>query len=111
MTRITIIMLCGAGMAMAILVAGCYQGKVDIAPGSNQPAASSSTPQQPDNRPVADIQRENAVLRARLEKLEKDYKDWTASMDSKKAEIDDLKRQRKDIEKDRDRWKKAAKGD
>ncbi|MFB3893663.1 MAG: hypothetical protein ACE15C_16745 [Phycisphaerae bacterium] len=101
----TMIILCAS--AMAILASGCATGKLDIGASDDRPPASS-TVQQPDDRPAADIQRENALLRARLEKLEKDYKDWTASIDSKKAEIDDLKRQRKEIEKDRDRWKKAA---
>jgi chromosome segregation ATPase len=108
MNRITIIL---SAAAMAILTAGCYKGSVDVGSDNRQAPPPSSTAQQPDNRPAAEIQRENAQLRPRLEKFEKDFKDWTAAVESKKDEINELKRQRKDIEKDRDRWKKAAKGD
>src|ERR1035437_8109325 len=107
MNKITIML---SAAVMAVLTAGCYKANVDIGGDDRQPS-SSSTAQQPDNRPAADIQRENAQLRPRLEKLEKDVKDWTAAVEGEKDQINDLKRQRKDIEKDRDRWKKAAKGD
>jgi len=93
-------------LAIGGLLSGCYS--LEVKP--EQRYDTSAAPAE-DNRPSADILRENQQLRAQLGKLEKDYDNWQTAVRSRDAEKNALKRDRDDLKKDRDRWKKAAKRD
>ena len=96
---------------MALLFAGgCLNVNargpdIDLGGGPSSSEAAAAN----DTRPASQIQAENSQLRARLAKLEPDYKAWVAAVDGRKAEIKDMERQLSELKKDRDRWKKAAK--
>lgn len=92
---------CGLG-----LLSGCFIGEVK----TREPSRSYAPPPT-DNRPIGDITRENTQLRERLAKLEKDCQGWQAAVNNRETEKDGLKRQRDEVKKDRDRWKRAAKRD
>jgi septal ring factor EnvC (AmiA/AmiB activator) len=97
-------------VAAGSLLAGCIDVRADASGlgRGDQPGYTSAPPPASDPRSIPDLQRENAQLRDRLARLEKDHAGWQAATDRQKDEIRDLKRQRDDLKKDRDRWKKAA---
>ncbi len=97
-------------LAVGLLLAGCVDVKADASGfGQGDRARYTSAPPDPasDPRSISDLQRENAQLRQRLATLEKEHEDWQSAIDRQKDGIHDLKRQRDDLKKDRDRYKKA----
>ena len=98
-------------LAAGCLLAGCVNVKADASGmgKGGEPRYSSPPPPASDPRSVSDLQRENAQLRQTLADLEKNHADWQAAIDRQKDEIRDLKRQRDELKKDRDRYKKALK--
>jgi septal ring factor EnvC (AmiA/AmiB activator) len=98
-------------LAVGLLAAGCVNVKADASGlGKSDTAAPPPNPAS-DSRNVPDLQRENARLRERLSQLEKDHQVWQSTLDRQKDEIHQLKEQRDDLKKDRDRYKKALKKD
>jgi septal ring factor EnvC (AmiA/AmiB activator) len=98
-------------LAAGLLLAGCVDIKADASGFGRGDRAryTSAPPPDPasDARSISDLQRENAQLRGRLAELEKQHEGWQSAIDRQKDGIHDLKRQRDDLKKDRDRYKKA----
>lgn len=96
-------MIFAAAACCVLFLGGCLN--VDV---KNPPPSRSEAAPAVDNRPTADIVRENAQLRNSLVKLEQDHKNWQTAVHNREAEKDQAKDQREAVKKDRDRWKKAA---
>jgi len=97
----------------ASLMSGCLRINAPREPSTvevREPAYQQA-PTVPDDRPHGVIASENAQLRSRLATLESEYVAAKATRDDRENLIAQLKRQRDQLKKDRDRWKKAAKGD
>ena len=103
--------LCFAGLLFAVLIlsGGCFSANVDT--GGSDRGGRYAAPPDPasDPRSTADLQRENAQLRTRLAGLEKDYAGWQTALDRQKSDKRELERQRDELKKDRDRYKKLLK--
>ncbi len=99
--------------AVGGLLAGCIDVKADASGFGRGDRAryTSAPPPDPasDPRSVSDLQRENARLRERLAALERQHEGWQSTIDREKDGIHDLKRQRDDLKKDRDHYRKALK--
>lgn len=107
--RTTVIILCL--MAGGLLLAGCIDIKADASDWGAGSGARQTTAPPPDPaadpRSVGDLQRENAQLREKLAELERDRDRWQSVIARQKEGIRDLERQRDDLKRDRDRYKKA----
>jgi septal ring factor EnvC (AmiA/AmiB activator) len=100
-------------LTVGLLAAGCVNVKADASGLGKSSERTAAPPPNAaaDSRSVADLQRENAQLRDRLNQLEKDRQAWQSTVDRQKDEIHALKQQRENLEKERDRYKKALKKD
>lgn len=95
-------------LLVGTVLLGC--GEVNVRRGNggyNQSAAQMPA----DNRPAGELQKENAQLRQQLSKLEEDNNKWQAAVDARKEQLKSLERQRDQVEKDRNRYKKAMERD
>ena len=75
-----------------------------------EPAAQPAQPAQ-DGRPAERISQDNAALRAALAGLEQRHGRVVADVEARQRQKDTLKRQREQVEDDRDRYKKRLKKD
>jgi len=107
--NVTLLCLLGAGL----MLTGCINIKADASRlGGRQEVRKIPTPNlDADPRRIAGLLRENAQLRQNLAWLEQNYQAWQAAIDRQKDEKKALENQRDDLEKQRDRAKKALKGD
>lgn len=80
----------------------------------NSSVKTSDTSQQmapvDDGRPIAQLRDENARLRTERQGLEKENAQLRATMDQEKRNLKDAEANRDAIKKDRDRYRKMAKG-
>jgi chromosome segregation ATPase len=111
MRRNAALMIClfGAGL----MLTGCINIKADASRLGGRQEVREIPPPNPDADPrrIAGLPRENIQLRQNLAQLEHNYRAWQAAIDRQKDEKKALENQRDDLEKQRDRAKKALKGD
>jgi chromosome segregation ATPase len=106
--NVTLLCLLGAGL----LLTGCVNINADARGLGGRQEVRETPPPDPasDPRSIAGLQRENAQLRQSLTQLERDHQAWQVAIDRQKDEKKALENQRDDLEKQRDRAKKALKG-
>jgi uncharacterized membrane protein YccC len=100
-------------LGAALMLTGCINIKADASGLGGRPEVRQTPPPDPagDPRSIADLNRENARLRQDLAQLERDHQAWQAAVDRQKDEKKALEDARDDLKKQRDRAKKALKGD
>ena len=92
------------GLLVLAVASGCADIKVRR-PKYERPAAYQAAPAD-DGRAVERIRDENASLRATKQDLERRHRSLGSAVETQDQQKDILKRQRKLVEKDRDRYKK-----
>ncbi len=92
-------------------LSGCIVVDTPSSGGRDSGAAYNAPPTQaqPDNRTFGDLGRENSLLRPQLAKLEEQHRIRLAAVEKRQDEISELKRQRNELKKERDRYRKALK--
>jgi flagellar motility protein MotE (MotC chaperone) len=108
----TIALILVQSAALAVLLAattGCYHVNAGVTTVDDNPGAAPAAVAADDHRSIAELQRDNAVLRDRLSKQEAAYTAWQSGRDKRADEIKNLKRQLDDLKDDRDKYKKLAK--
>jgi len=93
-------------------LSGCIIVDTPSSDGKDSGSAYSAPPTQAqtDNRTFGDLRRENSLLRPQLTKLEEQHRIRLATVEKRQDEINALKRQRNELKKERDRYKKALEG-
>ena len=92
-----------AGVAvLAAVLAGC--GSADVRVAKKEPRQDQYVQ---DNRPATQIYQENQRLRTQLAKLDQDNDGWQRAVEGRKDELKAAERNRDQIKKERDRYKKA----
>ena len=109
MTPIRQAVLCLVTLWLPLAAGGCVWVQGPKSVNSSPPPPPAQVSAADDHRSIQTLRNDNTQLRAQMEKLERDHSNWMAAVDQRRGQIDDLKRQRKNLERDRDKYKKMLK--
>lgn len=107
MTFCTFCTICG----LLVLAGASGCADVVVHPSESSQANSYQAAPVDDGRSASQILSDNASLRTRLQSLEQKHNSLASDVKTQEQIKDDLKQQRKQVEKERDRYKKRFEDD